>query len=280
MDLLDSLIEDAKKKKLISISNFRKIKRKFIEIVSEESNCIQIHAPANIVGKLSGKFDDLMSVLSLKNLPKTQYLFLGNYVNKHYDSVEVFTMLVLCKVKYPKNVFLLRGNHEETKIGQVYGFYDECFRKYGDYSFFKDSIEIFDYLSLCALVNGKLFCVNGGLSPDIKTIEKINTLDRVKNMGYEGPIIDLLWSDPEEGLDNWAVNPRGAGVLNGTHLVLDGMIQRKKGTIINISSVSRIKAFPNHSTYCGTKAAVCLFTETLRQEVASSGVRVSVVCPV
>eukprot|EP01080_Neovahlkampfia_damariscottae_P002328 gene2328-2796_t len=69
------------------------------------------------------------------------------------------------------------------------------------------------------------------------------------------------------------------GVLNGTHLVLEGMIQRKKGTIINISSIAGLKAFPNHSTYCGTKAAVCLFTEALREEVASTGVRVSVVCP-
>ena len=70
------------------------------------------------------------------------------------------------------------------------------------------------------------------------------------------------------------------GVLNGTHIILEGMVKRKKGTIINIASVAGIKPFVNNSAYCGTKVAVRMFSEAVREEVATSGVRVSVVSPV
>jgi len=69
------------------------------------------------------------------------------------------------------------------------------------------------------------------------------------------------------------------GVLNGIHAVVKGMKQRKDGHIFNISSMAGLKLFDNHAVYCGTKYAVHAITEGLRQECASSDVKVTVISP-
>ena len=81
------------------------------------------------------------------------------------------------------------------------------------------SCEVFDYLSLSAVVDDRIFCVHGGLSPNITTLDQVRTIDRKQEVPHEGAMCDLLWSDPEEGLDNWAMNPRGAGYLYGDQVV-------------------------------------------------------------
>jgi serine/threonine-protein phosphatase 6 catalytic subunit len=93
--------------------------------------------------------------------------------------MEVFTMLLLLKLKYPGNITILRGNHETRGITQAYGFYEECERKYGNQNVWKDCIDVFDHLPPCALIEGKIICMHGGLSPDWKTIDQVRVLDRV-----------------------------------------------------------------------------------------------------
>lgn len=134
--------------------------------------------------------------------PERNYLFLGDFVDRGYYSVETFLLLLALKVRYPQRITLIRGNHESRQITQVYGFYDECLRKYGSVNVWRYCTEIFDYLSLSAIINDNIFCVHGGLSPSINTIDQIRVIDRKQEVPHEGAMCDLMWSDPEE-IDGW-----------------------------------------------------------------------------
>lgn len=113
------------------------------------------------------------------NLPETNYLFMGDYVDRGYYSVETVTLLVAFKVWYKERVTILRGNHESRQITQVYGFYDECLWKYGNANVWKYFTDLFDSLPVTAVVEDQIFCLHGGLSPSIDTLEQIKQLDWV-----------------------------------------------------------------------------------------------------
>ena len=140
---------------------------------------------------------------------------MGDFVDRGYNSVETFEMLMCLKLKYPDCITLLRGNHETRQVTTVYGFYDECIRKYGNANPWKYCVEVFDYLGVAAIIEGKIFCIHGGLSPDIKTLDQIRLFERRMELPHEGPFCDLLWSDPED-IETWALSPRGAGWLFGS----------------------------------------------------------------
>lgn len=109
---------------------------------------------------------------------------------------------------------MIRGNHESRQITQVYGFYEECQSKYGNASVWKACCQVFDFLPLAAVVDGKVLCVHGGLSPEIRTLDQVRVVARAQEIPHEGAFCDLVWSDPED-VDTWAVSPRGAGWLFG-----------------------------------------------------------------
>jgi serine/threonine-protein phosphatase 4 catalytic subunit len=105
--------------------------------------------------------------------PDTNYIFLGDFVDRGYNSVETFLLLLALKVRYPQRVTLLRGNHESRQITQVYGFYDECLKKYGSANVWKYCTDVFDLLILAAVIDMKIFCVHGGLSPNLHNIRDV-----------------------------------------------------------------------------------------------------------
>lgn len=88
---------------------------------------------------------------------------------------------------------------------------------------------------------------------------------------------NMVEQDPAEWERMLDVNVKG--LLNGVHAVLKGMVERKQGTVINVSSVAGRKTFPNHVAYVGTKFAVHAISENLREEVAAHNVRVVTIAP-
>ena len=115
---------------------------------------------------------------------------------------------------------LVRGNHESRQITQVYGFYEECQQKYGNASVWKACCQVFDFLVLGAVIDGKVLCVHGGLSPEIRTLDQIRVIARAQEIPHEGAFCDLVWSDPED-VGTWAVSPRGAGWLFGNKVATE-----------------------------------------------------------
>ena len=181
----------------------------------EESNVQPVSSPVTVCGDIHGQFHDLLKLLETGgDVPDTNYIFMGDFVDRGYNSLESFTLLLLLKARHPQCVTLLRGNHESRQITQVYGFYDECQRKYGNANAWRWCTDVFDYLTLSAVIDGKVLCVHGGLSPDIRTLDQVRTIDRLCEIPHEGPFCDMMWSDPED-LETWAVSPRGAGWLFG-----------------------------------------------------------------
>lgn len=189
--------------------------------------------PVTVCGDIHGQFHDLMELFRIGGPnPDTNYLFmgesslrvsnpmrwylraLGDYVDRGYYSVETVTLLVALKIRYPQRITILRGNHESRQITQVYGFYDECLRKYGNANVWKFFTDLFDYLPLTALIDNQIFCLHGGLSPSIDTLDNIRSLDRIQEVPHEGPMCDLLWSDPDDRC-GWGISPRGAGYTFG-----------------------------------------------------------------
>ncbi|KAF7720752.1 Protein phosphatase methylesterase 1 [Apophysomyces ossiformis] len=185
------------------------------ELLMEESNIQPVQSPVTVCGDIHGQFYDLLELFRVGGeIQDTNYIFMGDFVDRGYFSLETFTLLMALKARYPNKITLLRGNHESRQITQVYGFYDECQAKYGNANVWKYCCSVFDYLTLAAIIDGSILCVHGGLSPDIKALDQIRTIHRLQEIPHEGSFCDLMWSDPED-IDTWAVSPRGAGWLFG-----------------------------------------------------------------
>jgi serine/threonine-protein phosphatase 6 catalytic subunit len=139
---------------------------------------------------------------------------MGDFVDRGYYSLETLTQLFVFKAKWPDRVTLLRGNHESRQVTQVYGFYDECMKKYGNANLWRICCRIFDLMPIGALIDNEVLCIHGGLSPDIGTVDQMRTIERDQEIPQRGGFCDLMWSDPDD-IDWWAISPRGAGWLFG-----------------------------------------------------------------
>jgi serine/threonine-protein phosphatase PP1 catalytic subunit len=139
--------------------------------------------------------------------PDTNYLFLGDYVDRGKQSIETIILLLSYKIKYPENFFLLRGNHESAVINKLYGFYEECKKRYTP-KLWKLFTEAFNVMPVAAIIDEKIFCMHGGLSPELNNMDQIRKISRPCEIPDTGLLCDLLWSDPDNDVVGWGENDR------------------------------------------------------------------------
>ncbi|KAJ3324763.1 protein phosphatase type 2A [Boothiomyces sp. JEL0866] len=266
---VDKWIEQLKTCNPLQEDELEKLCEMAIVLLAKDENLQKVSAPVTICGDIHGQFHDLTELFKVGGqLPDTNYVFMGDYVDRGYYSVETVALILALKVRFPSRITILRGNHETRQISQVYGFYDECLRKYGNANVWKYFTHVFDFLPLTALVADEILCMHGGLSPSLDTLDQIRSLDRFQELPGDGPMSDLCWSDPDERC-GWGISPRGAGYTFGEdiseaflqnnglsliarahQLVMDGYYWQHHGNVVTIFSA------PNYCYRCGNQAAI------------------------
>ncbi|KAJ7928970.1 Metallo-dependent phosphatase-like protein [Mycena leptocephala] len=282
-------------KQLQSPTSKNSATRQTREILMEESNVQPVRCPVTVCGDIHGNScHDLSELFRIGgNSPDTNYLFMGDYVDRGYYSVETVTLLVALKLRYRDRVTILRGNHESRQITQVYGFYDECLRKYGNANVWRFFTDLFDFLPLTALIDNQVRFSYSGASHGLNLTMKyrysvfmeasplhrhprhVRSIDRVQEVPHEGPMCDLLWSDPDDRC-GWGISPRGAGytfgqdiseafnhnngltlVARAHQLVMEGYSWGQDRNVVTIFSA------PNYCYRCGNQAAIMEIDEKL-----------------
>lgn len=234
-------------------------------------NILALSSPCTVVGDIHGQYHDLLEIFRIGGAPPTSnYVFLGDYVDRGYYSVETITLLVALKLRYPNRVALIRGNHESRTITTNYGFYTEVLNKYhGSLNVWHYFTDLFDYLPLGATIDGSIFATHGGLSPSCQRLDQVRAIDRFKEIPHDGVMADLVWLDPDPDIPDFMLSPRGAGYLFGRdimdkfchdndlvqllrahQLCNEGYVSYWRGKCLTIWSA------PNYCYRCGNLASV------------------------
>eukprot|EP01083_Nonionella_stella_P243727 848995_1 len=202
---LNALKEHLNREGRLELSAAIHIINKAKEILSKEPNVLKLNAPIAIHGDILGHFWNLQRSLEAADDMQSN-LFLGNYVDRGCFGIEVILYLCAHKIMHPDSFHMLRGAHESRRLTKFFNFHDEAMYKYQSEELFQCIMVLFDQLPIAAVVshnNANILCVSGGLSPDIATIADMEEIDRFREVPEEGPLCDLLWSDPVDNKQNY-----------------------------------------------------------------------------
>jgi serine/threonine-protein phosphatase 2A catalytic subunit len=275
---LKTLLKSIQNSKTPSKSEVTLLCQKVSKLLTQEPNVLQIESPVTICGNIQGSLEDLQEIFKLSGPPPaSNYLFLGNYINKGKFSVEVLCILFIYKILFPSKLTLLRGCHECAGAGQTYGFFQEILKKFGDFLVFEGFLKVFNCFPFAAVVGGQVFCVHSGISFSVETIEELMAVERFSDVKTDGPLMHLLWNFPFSGL-GWSVSPKsydfGFGtdvtskflekndlkmIVRSHQLVMEGFSQEQGGNIVTIFSASNFQLHKN-------LAAVLRFDENMKME--------------
>ncbi|KAL8869312.1 MAG: hypothetical protein Q9174_004367, partial [Haloplaca sp. 1 TL-2023] len=258
MSDLDRAISDLRACKTIPEPAVRDLCHKARELLIEEGNVVQVDAPVTICGDIHGQFHDLMELFRVGgDIPDTNYLFMGDFVDRGFYSLESFLLLLCLKVRYPDRITLIRGNHESRQITTVYGFYDECQRKYGSANVWRYCCEVFDYLALGALVLG----TSAQLEMDEESAASLSAMDEeieIEIMNSRGDVTSRFprnrrrYDDPNASSPPRSPKANGLPPSNsgGAVLCVHGGLSPLVETIDNIRLLDRKQEVPHEGAMC------------------------------
>ncbi|KAK8899897.1 hypothetical protein M9Y10_002220 [Tritrichomonas musculus] len=223
-----------------------------------------LKSPVYVIGDIHGNIFDLIRIFNIAHPPPaSRFLFLGDYVDRGQFSIEVLALLFSLQVAFPDHIYLLRGNHEFECVNSFYGFKDECLKQYATGNIYDEFNEVFNYMPLAAIINQSVFCVHGGLSPQLLSMDQINELTRpIKTYNLEF-VADLVWSDPSDENEFYVRSNRGSGVTFGKSAVHEFLVNFNLNKIIRAHQCiqSGIGRFDGHNVYtvfsCSNYAEAC-----------------------
>lgn len=196
------------------------------DIVKKQPTVINVTPPVKVFGDIHGQYDDLMRFFQYWKEPNdscngdilnTDYIFIGDYVDRGSFSLEVICLLMALKIKFPDKIWLLRGNHEDSLVNETFGFLEEC-----KYRLKVDSLQLkvyetmnlfFEYLPLAAIISDEIICLHGGVGQNLESIDILRDIKRPLTVVHEANskieqiVMDVLWSDPTESDDIKGIQP-------------------------------------------------------------------------
>jgi serine/threonine-protein phosphatase PP1 catalytic subunit len=208
-----------------------------ILLSEDQPMLLELEAPMKICGDIHGQYTDLLRVFEYGGFPPTSnYLFLGDYVDRGKQSIETICLMLAYKILYRNNFFILRGNHESAGINRIYGFYDECKRRY-TIKLWKVFSDVFNCLPAAAIIDDKILCMHGGLSPELHNLQQIANIERPCDIPDIGLLCDLLWSDPDSTIHGWDENDRGVSYVFGSDIVTNFLQKHDLDLIVRAHQV-------------------------------------------
>ena len=227
-DFIDRLISIGDKKNsdkavMLTDSEMKYLCHTVRQIFLDQPMLLELEAPLKICGDIHGQFMDLLRLFDFGGFPpNSNYLFLGDYIDRGKQSLETICLLFSYKVKYRENFFLLRGNHESESITRHYGFYDECKRR-STVKIYRTFCDCFDCMPVVAIIDDRIFCCHGGISKELlegpHTMDNIRRIERPTEIPESGLLCDLLWSDPDRDVDDFGPSDRQISCVFGARQV-------------------------------------------------------------
>ena len=279
--LLSRQVKTRPLRSYITLTHIRQLLDQIEIVLKKEPILLEIPADIIVVGDIHGNIDDLIRIFDRCGYPPDRrYLFLGDYVDRGKHSVEVVLMLFALKIKYPEHIYLIRGNHEITRISEFYGLLDEVEIKYTA-SLFYSIHAVFSQLPIAAVILDSIICVHGGIGPSFKSVIEFKQMEKPDDIDGPSVFQDIVWSDPREDVTTYEPSPRGCGFYFGRNALqkfltdnqLDLMIRSHElcDDGINQPIMSKDGKSPlcltifSNTDYCGrkNKACVCNITEDL-----------------